>query len=89
MKNLHILFGCSINEALSYADMHITSEGCTTTFESCYKRIPTIEICEKNSNYIKNEFYQPNIKLNKNKVYNYKDLENFFEKFKKKKICYH
>lgn len=85
MKNLHILFGCSINEALSYADMHITSEGCTTTFESCYKRIPTIEICEKNSNYIKNEFYQPNIKLNKNKVYNYKDLENFFEKFKKKK----
>jgi len=85
MKNLHILFGCSINEALSYADMHITSEGCTTTFESCYKKIPTIEICEKNSNYIKNEFYQPNIKLNKNKVYNYKDLENFFEKFKKKK----
>ena len=85
IKNLKVIYGCSINEALSHIDLHVTSEGCTTTFESCFKKIPTIEICEKNSNYIKNEFYKQNIKLNTNKVYKYDDLIFYIEKFKKRK----
>ena len=85
IKNLKVIYGCSINEALSHADLHLTSEGCTTTFESCYKNIPTIEICEKNSDYVNNEFYRQNIMLNNNKVYDYNDLIFYFEKFKKGK----
>ena len=75
-----------VNEALSYADMHIASEDAQQLLSHVIKNSNNKFV--KNSNYIKNE-HQPNIKLNKNKVYNYKDLENFFEKFKKKKICYH
>tara|TARA_B100000963_G_scaffold359267_1_gene386060 strand:- start:4905 stop:6239 length:1335 start_codon:yes stop_codon:yes gene_type:complete len=86
-NNLHLIYGIDINEFLSISKLHITVEGCNTTFESINKKIPTAEILINEKSKDK-EFYKSHLELCENKINSIEDFEKNIIKFliKKKKF---
>ena len=85
-KNIIILFGMDISNFLKLSSLHITVEGCNTTFEALYNKIPTAEIC-LDKDYSKLELDNITLKLCENKINSTKDFEEILNNtFKRQKF---
>lgn len=86
-KNIKVLYGIDISDFLKLSSLHITVEGCNTTFESIYNKINTAEI-KLNKTFSKLDMSEITLELCRYKIFNFDDLKNIIHKVfvKKKKL---
>lgn len=87
LKNLHLVYGLNIDEFLSISNLHISIEGCNTTYEAIQRNVPTAEIFIKDKTKYK-EYHKAHLELCSNKIKNLKDFDKFIINYiiKNKKI---
>ena len=74
-KNIHVIYGLDISEFLKISNLHITVEGCNTTFEALYNNISVGEICLEKT-FAKKEMNNITLNLCENKIHTFKNFDN-------------